>query len=282
MKLSSNFIYFHNELGLYKTIDIFSDAGFEGIDFNLDLEEYYTDTHDAEFFKETRKYAEERGIKFYQAHAPFSSSYNDAAASEKRFAEIAKSIEYASLLGVEMLVVHPCKHKNYKADDSTRTEMLDYNVNFYTRLIPYAEKYGVKIATENIGGCITETPDDLIELMNILDNQIFTVCYDVGHANICGQNPAEMIRRLGSFIGCTHIHDNDGKGDTHTLPFYGSTIDFEEVMKAFADIDYKGNLNYEAGMFVANAPLTLREGSARYMANVGHYLIDRFNFYKNQ
>ena len=281
MKLSSNFIYFHDELGLYKTIDIFSEAGFEGIDFNLDLAEYYSGAKDAEFFINTRKYAEERGIKFYQAHAPFASSYTDSEQSEKRFGEIAKSIEYASLLGVEMLVVHPCNHKNYKLCDATRKEMLEYNVNFYNRLAPYAEKFGVKIAVENIGGCITETADGLCELMNILENPIFTVCYDVGHANICGQNPVEMIHNLGSFIGCTHIHDNDGKGDIHTLPFYGSTIDFEEVMKAFAEIGYKGNLNYEAGVFVKHAPIALRTESARYMAKVGHYLIDRFEFYKN-
>ena len=32
MKLSSNFIFFHDEFGIKKTIDIFSEAGFQGID----------------------------------------------------------------------------------------------------------------------------------------------------------------------------------------------------------------------------------------------------------
>ena len=43
MKLSSNFIRFHDEFGLEKTIDIFSKAGYEAIDFNADLKEYHTD-----------------------------------------------------------------------------------------------------------------------------------------------------------------------------------------------------------------------------------------------
>ena len=51
MKISSNFIMFHNELGLKKTIDIFSEVGFEGIDFTADSEEYYTDVHSEEFYK---------------------------------------------------------------------------------------------------------------------------------------------------------------------------------------------------------------------------------------
>ena len=51
MKLSSNIIKFHNELGLKKTIDVFSEAGFEEIDFNVDLEEYHTDMHDENFYR---------------------------------------------------------------------------------------------------------------------------------------------------------------------------------------------------------------------------------------
>ena len=74
MLLSSNFMKFHNELGIHKTIDIFSAAGFCGIDFNTDLEEYYTDAHDEAFYRDIRRYAEERGIAFLQTHAPFPSS----------------------------------------------------------------------------------------------------------------------------------------------------------------------------------------------------------------
>ena len=44
---------------LKKTIDIFSDAGFEGIDFNADLEEYYTDVHYEAFYKNIKKYAQD-------------------------------------------------------------------------------------------------------------------------------------------------------------------------------------------------------------------------------
>jgi sugar phosphate isomerase/epimerase len=109
---------------------------------------------------------------------------------------------------------------------------------------------------------------------------VFKVCYDVGHAKICGQDPADMIRKIGPYIGCTHIHDNDGIHDSHTLPFYG-TIDWENVMKAFAEIGYEGNLNYEAGLFVRNAPVDLRRESAEYMARIGKYLIGRYYHYQS-
>ena len=52
-------------------------------------------------------------------------------------------------------------------------------------------------------------------------------------------------------------------------------------MKAFAKIDYEGNLNYEAGLFVNNVPVCMRKESAIYMAKIGKYLIERFQYYKN-
>ena len=279
MKISSNFIRFHDELGLKNTIDIFSEAGFEGIDFNADLEEYYTDVHDEAFYKNIKKYALDKGIVFTQTHAPFGSSFMDEEKTRKRFGEIVKSMEHSSFLGADMIVIHPCNHINYK-ENHNYDFMMEYNLDFYKRLIPYAEKNHIKIAIENIGGCITETPEGLLELINTLNNDVFTVCFDVGHANICGQNPADMIREIGKHIGCTHIHDNDGIHDSHTLPYYG-TIDWESVMKAFAETGYEGNLNYEAGLFANNVPGDLRKESAKYMARVGKYLIGRFLYYKN-
>jgi len=276
MKISSNFIMFHNELGLKKTIDIFSEAGFEGIDFNADLEEYYTDVHNEAFYKNIKEYANNKGIVFAQTHAPFPSSFADEEKTKRRFGGIIKSMQHSSWLGADMIVIHPCKHIDYK--DNKYGPMLEYNLEFYRKLIPFAEEYNIKIAIENIGGCITETPEGLLELLHLLDNEVFTVCCDVGHANICGQDPADMIRKLGKHIGCTHIHDNDGIHDSHTLPYYGM-IDWERVMKAFAEVRYSGNLNYEAGIFVDRVPIDLRKESAKYMATVGKHLIERFNHY---
>lgn len=272
MKLSSNFIKFHNEFGLKGTIDIFSEAGFEGIDFNTDLEEYYTDAHNEDFYKTIKAYAKDKGIVFSQTHAPFGSSFKDEDRTNRRFDEIVRSMQHASWLGAEMVVVHPCGHISYK---DNYDHVMDYNLRFYQRLIPYAEEWNVKIAIENIPDCITETPEGMLTLLRRLDHPVFTVCFDVGHANICGQDPADMINALGTYIGCTHIHDNDGVHDCHTLPYYGN-IDWEQVMKAFAEIGYKGTLSYEAGLFVDRVPVELRKESAAYMAKIGKYLIERF------
>lgn len=280
MKLSTNIMKFHGELGLMKTIDVFSEAGFEGIDFNADIEEYYTDAHGPEFYKEVRAYAADRGIGFYQTHAPFRCSFPEPEKTEQRFWDIVKSMEHSALLGAEMTVVHPLKHK-VSDEENTREFWMEQNLSFYKRLIPYAESTGVKIAIENIHGYLTADAESLLELLDLLDNEVFTICFDVGHARIAGQDPAEMIRKLGNRIGCTHVHDNDGVNDLHTLPFaYGGVIDWESVMKAFAEAGYTGNLNYEAARSVSRLPKDFLPEGAKYMAKVGKYLIERFHHYR--
>ena len=278
MKLSANIIRFNNEFGIKKTIDIFAEAGFEAIDFNTDLQEYYDDSHDEAFYRDLKEYADKKGIKFIQTHAPFPSSYDTKESSDKRFEEIVRGMRYSSWLGAEMVVVHPCKHIDYTVGNN-REIMMEYNLDFYKRLIPYAKEFGIKIAIENIGGCITETPEGLLELMNALDDDVFTICYDVGHAQIRGQNPAEMIKKLGGRIGCTHIHDNDGVHDNHTLPYYG-IIDWESVTKAFAEVGYDKIFNYEASKFLDKIPVDFRPEGLKYMARVGRYLIDKIEKYR--
>ena len=280
MKLSSNLHKFHAALGLKKTIDVLSAAGFEGIDFNADIEEYHTDAHGPEFYKEIRAYAADKGIGFYQTHAPFRTNFPEQERTEQRFREIVKSMEHSVLLGAEMTVVHPYSHyENW--ENTSRDAVMESNFAFYKRLLPYAENLGLKIAIENIHGYITATAEDLIELVDSLGSDLFTVCFDVGHANIAKENPGEMIRKLGSRLGCTHIHDNDGINDLHTIPYYYNTIDWEDVMKALADAGYKGNLNYEAARFVRNVPTDFLQTGADYMAAVGKRLISRFEHYKN-
>jgi hypothetical protein len=51
-------------------------------------------------------------------------------------------------------------------------------------------------------------------------------------------------------------------------------------MKALADIGYRGNLNYEASGFLWRVPDALCPDGLKYMAKVGHYLISRFEYYK--
>lgn len=281
MLLSANMIRLHDTFGIEKMFDIMASAGIEGIDFNNDVAEYCTTEHDAEFYRSLGEYAKSRGVAICQAHAPFPSSYVEEDKSAKRFEEIVQGIKNAAYLGAPMIVVHPCVHLDFAVEGNPEI-LFDYNLNFYKKLIPVARECGIKIAIENIGRVsITSTPERLNKLFDTLCDPVFTVCFDVGHCLLQGVDPAEAIRAIGERLvdGCTHVHDNNGDRDTHTLPYYGK-VEWESVMKALADIDYAGDLNYEASAFIKDIPVALYEDGLAYMAKVGKYLIERFKFYK--
>lgn len=271
----------HDTFGMKETFDVFAAAGIEGIDFNNDVAEYCTTEHDEQYYRELGDYAKSRGVAICQAHAPFPSSYVEEDRAAKRFEEIVQGIRNAAYLGAPMIVVHPCTHLDFSVEGNPEI-LFDYNVNFYKKLIPVARECGIKIAIENIGRVsITSTPERLNKLFDTLSDPVFTVCFDVGHCLLQGVDPAEAIRAIGPRLvdGCTHVHDNNGDRDTHTLPYYGK-VDWESVMKALADIGYAGDLNYEASAFIKDIPVALYEDGLAYMAKVGHYLIGRFEYYK--
>ena len=281
MLLSANMIKLHDTFGIEKMFDVLASAGIEGIDFNNDVAEYCTTEHDEHFYRELGKYAASRGVAICQAHAPFPSSYVEEDRAAKRFEEIVQGIRNAAYLGAPMIVVHPCTHLDFSVEGNPEI-LFEYNLNFYKRLIPVARECGIRIAIENIGRVsITSTPERLNRLFDTLCDPVFTVCFDVGHCLLQGVDPAEAIRAIGPRLvdGCTHVHDNNGDRDTHTLPYYGK-VDWESVMKALADIGYAGDLNYEASAFIKDIPVALYEDGLAYMAKVGHYLIGRFEYYK--
>ena len=282
MLLSANMIRIHDTYGIRNMFDVLGKAGIQGIDFNNDVPEYCTTEHDAEFYRELAEYAKSRGVAICQAHAPFPSSYVEEEKSAKRFEEIVQGIKNAAYLGAPMIVVHPCTHLDYAVEGNPEI-LFEYNLNFYKKLIPVARECGIKLAIENIGRVsVTSTPERLNKLYDTLNDPVFTVCFDVGHCLLQGVDPAEAIRAIGHRLvdGCTHVHDNNGDRDTHTLPYYGK-VEWESVMKALSDIDYAGDLNYEASTFLAGLPTDLYPEGLVYQATIGKYLIGRFEYYKN-
>lgn len=71
------------------------------------------------------------------------------------------------------------------------------------------------------------------------------VCLDTGHSNVLGISPADALRELGNSIKTLHVHDNDGRGDQHAAPFYGS-IDWEDFRSVLKNIDESVVLSIEA------------------------------------
>lgn len=286
MKLSANTSRFAKTYGLKKAVDMFADAGFDALDFSEFHEEFYTTAHDEAFYRDIRSYAEGRGLYFNQAHAPFPSSYMEDEKTEETFGHIVQGMRNASYLGVRDIIVHPCQHLVY-ADEGNPEKLFEINMDFYKRLQPYCQELNIRIAVENmwqypktISHSTCSRPEEFLQYMNELDEKWFVACLDIGHAMLVKEAPHDMIRALGGkYLQALHVHDVDGIQDSHTLPFYG-IVNWEKVMKALAEIDYQGELTYEASNFMANVPEALWPDALKYMERVGRHLISRFDAYR--
>lgn len=149
-------------------------------------------------------YAKDKGAPFVQAHAPFHSSFPDAAQTESRFQDIVRSMRYAALLGVQTMVVHPVQHLTY-ADSGVPERLFEMNMDFCRRLIPYCEEFGMRIGVENmwhyhpwpkITRSTCSAPEEMIRYVDTLNSPWITACLDTGHASLVGQAPHGLSANL--------------------------------------------------------------------------------------
>lgn len=291
MKLSTDINCFYGVYSIEETIDILSDAGFEGIDFSFMDGKYYNgDISEAEcktHYAEVKKYAENKGVCFNQAHAPCPSSTEDDAETQRRFNNIVRSIRNASYLGVKTIVVHPLQHIEYAVSGAAE-RTFELNMEFYNSLKPYCEEYNIRIALENLTDfrdtmaghrffhTACSTPDEFIKYLDTLSSECFVGCLDIGHALVVHQDPSDFIRRLGNKrLKTLHIHDSNGHRDSHTLPYLGGMGEWDKITTALREIGYSGDINFEAGNFLKPLPKELYPDGARMMTAVGRYLVNK-------
>jgi len=297
MRLSANTNPLFKAFGLEKTIDIFAGAGFDAMDLSAYESEFFTDVHDKEYYVGIKKYAQSKGLVFNQAHAPHGSSFADEEKTAKRFEEIVTSMKNASYLGVEHIIVHPCQHLIYD-DEGNPERLFEYNMDFYKRLIPYCEEYGIKVAVENMWqypGVISHStcskPDEFIRYVDELNNDCFVACLDIGHCVLVREKPDDFIRALGNErLKCLHVHDVDGLYDIHAMPYLG-IADWDKITKALAEIDYQGDFTYEVRPFAARSeecgykrklPEELFADFYKLMSATGRYLIGKIEEMKKE
>lgn len=98
----------------------------------------------------------------------------------------------------------------------------------------FSRQRGVQILLENIPNELSsaERLMQFVQMTHIGLNFVF----DTGHANM-NEGVAAAFDVMKDKIRSTHVHDNDGKQDTHLFPFLseGGTIDWRGAMAQFRE-----------------------------------------------
>lgn len=226
-------------------------AGFKYVDISfwsryLSGSRYFTESND-KLADEYKRILDELELIPVQSHEPFGNSIGDDNGAFY-FRKTPLSIDLAGKIGIPSITVHA----GIAITPMSREEFMEKNVAVFKKLIPYAEKYGTRILIENTGwkvnGTNLSTADDLNEIIDRLDHPLFGVCWDTGHANLCGLDQYAELKKLGSRLEGLHVHDNYGKRapgcDLHQYPYWGN-VNFDGVISALLEIGYKGTFNFE-------------------------------------
>lgn len=273
--------------GDVKAVEMIAAAGFDAFDYSLFRMRYENDILNTDEYKShlqnIMNTAKKCGIYCTQTHAPFPSSTDDKEYNKSIYKKLLRSIEISGMLGAKCVIIHPKQHLNrtyYLAE--CRSKLYEINMEFYNSLIPYAKNSGIKIAVENMFGwddrrkVISDStcshPEEFCKYIDDLNSPYITACLDIGHCGVVGNDPANMIYKLGKRIGALHIHDNGYKNDDHAIPYAGH-IDWYSVTKALADIGYNGDFTFETDNFYNSMDNDFLPTATKFLHDTGRHLI---------
>lgn len=265
-------------------------VGFRVIDFNMcNFVKHKTELIGDDWEVKTHEIADEAaklGVEFSQAHLPFpepnirnKDPYAEGGEKSEymRFC-LERSIRVASILGVKWAVIHPVQ--NLYTDEYSTESDIKYNHEIYDGLIDLAGRLNIGIAIENMADIdgrrrFGTTPEELLAVIDSFGSEHVKACWDFGHVNRCFTDPVTQLKKVGPYLRATHVDDNIGKDDLHTIPYFG-TIPWDKIMKALKEINYKGDFNFELSS-CRRMPAALLEPTVKYIYDVGNYLVGLYD-----
>lgn len=214
--------------------------GFDGVEFPLDDME----PEDVKLFSsELRRLGlEATGIIAMPAQKanPISP---DAALRDAAVVYMKACISKAAILGARVIGGPLFQGLGYFTGSGPAEREIDWCVDTYRKILPYAQEHGVTLAGEPINRFETyfvNTVGQGLEIAKRIDSPYFGLHADTCHGNIEESSMPEAWKEAGSYIKHVHISEN-----TRGIPGTGTAIT-PELFKVLKEIGYDGWLTIEA------------------------------------
>lgn len=215
------------------------------------------------YFDGLRRHAESIGLTIGQTHGRITGFRNIKEKDDALIRNAKLDCLAAKMLGADTVIIHSVTTIHMGPDADPRL-MHDLNYDMFTRILPFAKQYGVRLASETFGdatglnccdffGNIDELIASYKRVCADGDNADYmSYCVDTGHSHKATRFPgnpssADVIRMLGKDISTLHLNDNDTFSDQHKLPLTG-TLDFHDIFDALDEVGYGGNYNMELNL----------------------------------
>lgn len=241
------------------------------------------------FFTPHKEAAETAGIHINQMHMPYPIHIPGAAEEINDYlmnTVAPKSMEICAFFGCPYIVVHGFKLAKELGSEAAEWEQTE---RFLESIAPLAKELNITICVENIyaniGNHIVEGPccdaRKTVARIDCLNEkygaEVLGFCFDTGHANLIGLDFEDFITTLGSRLKVLHIHDNDGIGDLHQIPFTftrnrenGSATDWDGFIRGLRAIQFDGVLSFETAPVLSSFPEIMKQDVLLFIAQIGN------------
>lgn len=254
-------------------IRMLEENGFDAIDFTLNT---FHALYGDDWRRQTelvRKALDDSHITAVSAHLPFQGPKKQPS-EEVLHLRVIDAIEMAGILGVKRAVLHPLGERDEVATAETRAFWREKNLAYYSTYLPFAEKAGIKLVTENMRDPLhlqgkhryASCADELIEFADPLGLE---VCWDFGHAHGAGLDHETELKKLGHRLTMLHVNDNCGTEDDHVPPYFG-TADWKSAIRGLRAIGYRGHFNFE--LKFRNLPIETIPAALGCVRTIGEHM----------
>jgi sugar phosphate isomerase/epimerase len=219
--------------------------GFEAVE--LFATRTHFDYHDPDAIARLAEWLKETGLALHGIHAPvveslthgdrwgkaISNAVTDAAKQKAAVHEADVALNIARRIPADVFVVHlgtPIE----QGGENNRAAALR-SIEQICRLV---EPVGVRVALEVIPNPLSDGASLVEMLERDLDAPRAGICLDFGHAFLMGDVP-DTIETVSEHLITTHVHDNNGKKDSHLVPFDGR-IDWDIALMTMQKVGYDG------------------------------------------
>lgn len=225
------------EMPLLDKFRLVKDAGFDGIEFNAPV-----DIPIAELLDAKEKTGIELPSVVNKDHWGKPLSHPDPAIRQECIESVAKSLEEVKLLGGDTVLVVPgVVNENIPYEQAYNTSL-----DSIRKLIPHAEKTGMKIALENVWSNFILSPVEARRFVDEINHPLIGWYFDIGNILRYGW-PEHWIKTLNSRIIKLHIKEfsreimnNTGLRSGFNVELLEGDIDWPLVMKTVKEAGYSG------------------------------------------
>jgi len=106
---------------------------------------------------------------------------------------------------------------------------------------------GVRVCVEHFPETSLPTVQATLAFIREMDHPNLYLLFDIGHAQITKENPADILPLAGDRLAYIHLNDNDGERDLHWALTDGMQTpeSLAEFFQVLGDIGYTGPLSLE-------------------------------------